>query len=81
MRGILPSFQVTEISRRLKVHDPEPGDRGTDTFFGFSLGSGVAINRLIFDLAYTFRTGTVHSEATNTAVFQHGLLASVIYHF
>ena len=62
-------------------YDPEPGDRSTDTFFGFSLGSGVALNKLIFDLAYTFRTGTVHSEATNTAVFQHGLLASVIYHF
>jgi long-subunit fatty acid transport protein len=62
-------------------YDPEPGDRGTDTFFGFSLGSGVAINKLIFDLAYTFRTGTVHSPATNTSVFQHGLLASVIYHF
>ena len=27
------------------------------------------------------RTGTVHSAATNTSVFQHGLLASVIYHF
>jgi long-subunit fatty acid transport protein len=63
------------------LYDPEPGDRSTDTFFGFSLGSGVAINKLIFDLAYTFRTGTVHSEATNTAVFQHGLLASVIYLF
>ena len=62
-------------------YDPEPGDRGTDTFFGFSLGSGVAINKLVFDLAYTFRTGTVHSEATNTSVFQHGLLGSVIYHF
>jgi long-chain fatty acid transport protein len=62
-------------------YDPEPGDRGTDTFFGFSLGSGVAINKLIFDLAYTFRTGTVHSVATNTSVFQHGLLASVIYRF
>ena len=62
-------------------YDPEPGEGGTDTFFGFSLGSGIAINKCIFDLAYTFRTGTVHSLATDTAVHQHTLLASVIYHF
>jgi long-subunit fatty acid transport protein len=73
--------QVVVPFRAGFFYDPEPGDRGTDTFFGFSLGSGVAIKKLVFDLAYTFRTGTVHSAATNTSVLQHGLLASVIYHF
>jgi long-subunit fatty acid transport protein len=62
-------------------YDPEPGDGGTDHFFGFSVGSGVAWKQFIFDLAYTFRTGTVESEATDTDVYQHTLLASIIYHF
>jgi long-subunit fatty acid transport protein len=62
-------------------YDPEPGEGGTDNFFGFSLGSGVSIKKFIFDLAYTFRTGTVQSSATETTVYQHTLLGSVIYHF
>ncbi len=62
-------------------YDPEPGIGSPDNFFGLSLGSGIAINKFIFDMAYTFRTGTVHSEATNTGVAQHGILASIIYHF
>jgi long-subunit fatty acid transport protein len=69
-------------------YDPEPGEGGRDTFVGFSLGSGIArikptniFNKSIFDLAYTFRTGTVHSTATDTAVHQHTILASVIYRF
>lgn len=62
-------------------YDPEPGAGSPDTFFGFSLGSGVALEKVIFDLAYTFRTGTVQSTATDTSVSQHGILASLIYHF
>jgi hypothetical protein len=62
-------------------YDPEPGEGSSDNFFGFSLGSGIAVNRVLFDMAYTFRTGTVHSTATDTAVYQHTILASVIYHF
>jgi len=62
-------------------YDPEPGEGGTDNFFGFSLGTGISIKKFIFDLAYTFRTGTVQSSATETTVYQHTLLGSVIYHF
>jgi long-subunit fatty acid transport protein len=62
-------------------YDPEPGDGGTDEFFGFSLGSGIAIGPWLFDMAYTFRAGTVHSTATDTTAHQHAVLASVIYHF
>ena len=62
-------------------YDPEPGDGGTDAFFGFSLGTGMTFRSLVFDLAYTFRTGSVRGEATDTTVFHHGALASVIYHF
>jgi long-subunit fatty acid transport protein len=62
-------------------YDPEPGEGNTDDFFGFSLGAGLAEGPFIFDIAYTFRTGTVQSQATDTAVQQHQVLASVIYHF
>jgi long-subunit fatty acid transport protein len=62
-------------------YDPEPGDSGTDDFFGFTLGSGIAIKRFVFDIAYVLRTGTVKSAATDTTVYQHTFLASVIYHF
>ncbi|MBI3329124.1 MAG: outer membrane protein transport protein [Nitrospinae bacterium] len=62
-------------------YDPEPGAGRLDNFFGFSLGTGLARKRVILDIAYEFRTGTVHSEATNTSVQQHKILTSVIYHF
>jgi len=62
-------------------YDPEPGAGSPDNFFGFSLGSGLAYKQVIVDLAYEFRTGTVHSEATNTSVQQHKILTSIIYHF
>jgi hypothetical protein len=62
-------------------YDPEPGDGGTDDFWGFSLGSGITVRKMVFDLAYTFRTGTVESEATDTTIDQHNLLVSAIYHF
>jgi long-subunit fatty acid transport protein len=62
-------------------YDPEPGAGNPDPFFGFSLGSGIAIKQVVFDAAYEFRTGTVKSEATDTSVQQHRILASVIYHF
>ncbi|MBM3226285.1 MAG: hypothetical protein FJZ47_21180 [Candidatus Tectomicrobia bacterium] len=62
-------------------YDPEPGAGKPDDFYGFSLGSGLAIDQFVLDIAYTFRTGTVQSEATNTGVSQHSILASVIYHF
>ena len=62
-------------------YDPEPGDGGLDHFFGFSLGSGLAIGKFLFDMAYTLRAGTVESQATDTTVYQHTLLASVIVHF
>ncbi|ETX07164.1 MAG: hypothetical protein ETSY2_12810 [Candidatus Entotheonella gemina] len=62
-------------------YDPEPGAMGTDHFFGFSLGSGIAVKSLIVDVAYTFRAGTVATVATDTTIHQHNILASVIYHF
>jgi long-subunit fatty acid transport protein len=62
-------------------YDPEPGAGGIDEFFGFSVGSGITLGKLVIDVAYTFRAGTVESDAADTAVSQHGVLASAIYHF
>jgi long-subunit fatty acid transport protein len=61
-------------------YDPEPGAGSPDSFFGFSLGTGVGIKSFLFDVAYEFRTGTVKSEATDTTVQQHRIVASIIYH-
>jgi long-subunit fatty acid transport protein len=36
-------------------YDPLPARDDTDEYFGFSLGSGVALEKLSFDLAYTIR--------------------------
>ena len=52
-----------------------------DHFVGFSVGSGLAVGPFILDLAYTFRTGTVQSQATDTTAHQHTVLTSLIYHF
>jgi long-subunit fatty acid transport protein len=62
-------------------YDPEPGAGNPDPFVGFSLGTGIAIKQVLFDVAYEFRTGTVKNEATDTSVQQHRILASLIYHF
>lgn len=62
-------------------YDPEPGAAGTDTFFGFSLGSGLAFEKCVVDLAYTFRGGRTQSAVGDATIIQHGLLASIIYYF
>ena len=62
-------------------YDPEPGNKGSDTFFGFSLGTGMTVKQFVLDVAYTFRTGTGHSTAADTTAYQHTVLTSLIYHF
>jgi long-subunit fatty acid transport protein len=62
-------------------YDPEPGAGNPDPFGGFSLGTGLTYKQLVWDVAYEFRIGRVTSEATETTVQQHRILASLIYHF
>jgi long-subunit fatty acid transport protein len=67
-------------------YDPEPSEGGTRDFFGFSVGSGIAYKRFIFDAAYQFRWGnnvdTGNLIATSEAdIYQHTILASIILHF
>jgi len=38
-------------------YDPAPTDGKPDDIYGFSLGSGIVINRVVFDVAYQYRYG------------------------
>ena len=68
-------------------YDPAPADGESDDFYGFSLGSGIAIGRFIFDLAYQYRfgnnVGTSIAENYNLSqdVKEHTAYASMIVHF
>lgn len=76
-----PLSKVALALRAGLFYDPEPGAGGRDDFFGVSLGAGIAAGPVLFDIAYTFRAGTVHSPVTDPSVRHHTVLASVIYHF
>jgi long-subunit fatty acid transport protein len=67
-------------------YDPEPSQGDVKDFYGFSLGSGIAYKRFVFDIAYQLRWGrNVDSGnliATSEAdIMQHTILASLIIHF
>jgi long-subunit fatty acid transport protein len=38
-------------------YDPAPADGNPDDYYGFSLGTGLAVGRFIFDIAYQYRFG------------------------
>lgn len=55
-------------------------------FFGFSVGSGIAIDSWAFDISYQYRSGNrVTSDVTlqdiNMDTTQHTVMSSLIYHF
>lgn len=68
-------------------YDPEPAEGSPDDFYGFSIGSGVAIRQYVFDIAYQYRFGRnvrsvkVGKEDSTQDVDQHTVYASFIYHF
>jgi len=68
-------------------YDPAPAERSPDQFYGFSMGSGVARGRFVFDMAYQFRFGNdVGSFDTGEMDFsedvkEHMIYASLIVHF
>ena len=68
-------------------YDPEPAEGSPDDFWGFSIGSGIAYKKFIFDIAYQYRFGrdvrtvTVGGEDSSQDVDQHTVYMSVIYHF
>jgi long-subunit fatty acid transport protein len=68
-------------------YDPAPAEGSPDDFFGFTLGSGIAYGRFIFDIAYQFRFGNDVGDSILQAldfsqdVKEHTLYASMIVHF
>ena len=68
-------------------YDPAPAEGSPDDFYGFSLGSGFARGRFIFDIAYQYRfgrnVGTSILQNLNFSqdVDEHTLYGSIIYHF
>jgi long-subunit fatty acid transport protein len=67
-------------------YDPEPNGTRRDDYFGFSLGSGIAYDKYIFDISYQFRFGNntgsdIPNQGISSDVRQHTLMTSLIYHF
>jgi len=68
-------------------YDPAPAEGSPDNIYGFSLGSGIAKGKIVFDLAYQYRfgdgVGTYIMEALDFSmnVREHTLYGSLIYHF
>ncbi|MCP4626288.1 MAG: hypothetical protein GY850_22685, partial [bacterium] len=68
-------------------YDPEPSENNPEDYWGFSVGTGIPVGRMVFDIAYQFRRGAdVEGEVigvaqTSADVTQHLVLVSAIYHF
>jgi long-subunit fatty acid transport protein len=73
-------------------YDPEPGISRINDFFGFSVGSGIAIDSWAFDVSYQYRYGNrvssdiimpteADQRGINMDTTQHTVMTSLIYHF
>jgi long-subunit fatty acid transport protein len=68
-------------------YDPAPAEDSPDDIFGFSLGSGIAMGKVVFDLAYQYRFGNdIGSSIMESLDFsmdlsEHTVYGSLIYHF
>jgi long-subunit fatty acid transport protein len=69
-------------------YDPEPAENNPEDFWGITLGTGISIKNAVFDIAYQYRQGNnVGKQALTSTpgaeadVFQHLIIASMIYHF
>lgn len=68
-------------------YDPEPTENEPDPFYGFSLGGGITVGSLVFDMAYQYRWGDgvrkirLGTEEIYQDVKQHTVYGSLIYHF
>jgi len=82
------------IGRKLVVpiragifYDPSPAEKNPDDYYGFTLGSGIAYKRWVWDIAYQFRYGDNVSGGMldNIGFFQdvieHTVYTSLIVHF
>jgi long-subunit fatty acid transport protein len=83
---LFPEKQLVVPVRAGVFYDPEPSQGDVKDFYGFSVGSGIAHKRLVFDIAYQLRWGrnidSGNLIATSKAdIMQHTILASLIIHF
>jgi len=68
-------------------YDPAPAEGSPDDFYGFAVGSGIVVNRFMFDAAYQYRFGdNVGSHIMpnwdfSQDVVEHTVYSSVIIHF
>jgi long-subunit fatty acid transport protein len=68
-------------------YDPAPAEGSPDDYYGFSLGSGFAKGRFIFDLAYQYRFGRnvggsiLQNLDFSQDVDEHSVYGSLIVHF
>ena len=92
--------KITVPIRAGFFYDPEPGITRSgsdaignalykshiDDFFGFSLGTGISINKYSFDVSYQYRwgnriTGDIPYAGVTADIDQHTVMSSLIYHF
>ena len=67
-------------------YDPAPAKKNPDSYYGFSLGTGIGIGRFIFDIAYQYRFGNnvnsaiVRDMGFSQDVRSHTIYSSIIVH-
>ena len=68
-------------------YDPAPAEGSPDDFYGFSIGSGIAKGRFVFDIAYQYRFGNdvgssiLQNLGFSQDVDEHTIYSSIIFHF
>lgn len=68
-------------------YDPKPAEGSPDNYYGISLGSGIALGRIVFDAAYQYRFGQdvganiLEDYDFSQDVTEHTIYASIIFHF
>ncbi|MBF0559960.1 MAG: outer membrane protein transport protein [Nitrospirae bacterium] len=82
---ILPEKTVIPV-RVGFFYDPEPATTGTDTYYGFSVGTGYSSSKVSFDVSYQYRFGNNLNGGSNYIpggldVRQHTVMVSAVYYF
>jgi long-subunit fatty acid transport protein len=68
-------------------YDPAPSEGSPDDFYGFSLGTGLGLDEVVFDIAYQFRYGNNVGESIlqnldfSEDVREHTVYTSMIMYF
>ncbi|MEW5804223.1 MAG: outer membrane protein transport protein [bacterium] len=68
-------------------YDPAPAEGSPDDYFGFSLGTGIAAGRFVFDIAYQYRFGNDVGDSIlqhldfSQDIHEHTAYASLIVHW